>query len=109
MSETLNAFEKRLAPTQDLFFTWLLRVMLSGALAGSAWIDDAPPLELGALLIALFVAAGLLSQFGAFLAAAPFRNRVLRTLFALLALILLGLAFPTTAIFVNTLALSATG
>lgn len=109
MLDALSAFEKRLAPAQDLFFTWLLRVVLAAVLVGTAWIDDAPPLEGGAALVALLTALGLLSQFGVFIATAPFSNRALRVLFALFSLIALGLAFPTTAIFVSTLALAATG
>jgi hypothetical protein len=40
MNESIVAFE-------NLFFTWLVRVMAAAVLVGSAWIDDAPPLPSG--------------------------------------------------------------
>lgn len=109
MQEALSSLQERLAPAEEIFFPWLARVMAAAALVGSAWIDDAPPLEFAALLIALYVAARVASQFGALVSAAPFRNRVLKVGFALGALALLGGAFFIVAIFVERLALSVAG
>ena len=44
MNESIVTFEK-------IFFTWLVRVMAAAVLVGSAWIDDAPPLAIGALVL----------------------------------------------------------
>ncbi|MDP1932949.1 MAG: hypothetical protein Q8L60_15975 [Gammaproteobacteria bacterium] len=109
MHNTLSALEKRLAPAEDLFSTWLLRVFLAGVLVGSAWIDDAPPLELGALIVAVYVSIGLLAQTGAFFAMAPFENRALKVFFVILNFIVLLFAFTTVSIFASTLAMAAIG
>ena len=95
-----------MAPAEEIFFTWLLRVFAAAALVGSAWIDDAPPLEIGALIIAIYVAVRVVTQFGSLAAAAPFENRALKTTFAVGALVLLGLSFLVVAIFIDRLALS---
>jgi len=109
MQEFLIRLDKRLAPAEDIFFIWLVRVIIAAMLFGTAWIDDAPPLELGAMIIAFYVAVRVLTQFGAFVAALPFKSRALKLLTAFIALGLLVLAFPTVAIFVSVLAESALG
>ena len=106
MQEALSSLQDRLAPAEEIFFTWLMRVFAAATLAGSAWIDDAPPLELGALIIAIYVAVRVATQFGNLAAAAPFENRALKTVFALGALVLLGFSFVSVFIFIDRLALS---
>ena len=56
MQEALRSLQDRLAPAEEIFFTWLMRVFAAATLVGCAWIDDAPPLGLGALIIAIYVA-----------------------------------------------------
>ena len=53
MAQALAALHDRLVPAEELFFTWLLRVFGAATLAGCAWVDDAPPLGLAALLLGL--------------------------------------------------------
>ena len=43
MQQALDALHDRLAPAEEIFFTWLMRVFAAATLVGSAWIDDAPP------------------------------------------------------------------
>ncbi len=86
-----------------------MRVFAAATLVGCAWIDDAPPLDLGALLIALYVAVRVVTQFGSLMNAAPFENRALRVSFAVGALALLGLSFLSIAIFVERVALYVAG
>lgn len=109
MLEALDSLQARLAPAEKLFFTWLMRVFAAATLVGSAWIDDAPPLELVALAIALYVGARVASQFGPFVSVAPFENRVLKASFALGCLVLLAGSFVVVAIFVERLSLSVVG
>ncbi len=109
MNEALDALQDRLAPAEEIFFTWLTRVFVAATLVGSAWIDDAPPLDIAAMLIAIYVAVRVATQFGRLAAAAPFRNRALRVIFAAGALVLLGLSFLVIVTFVEWLALSAVG
>lgn len=109
MREALDALQDRLAPAEEIFFTWLTRVFVAATLAGSAWIDDAPPLEIAATLIAVYVAVRVATQFGPLAAAAPFRHRVLRAIFAAGALMVLGLSFLVIVTLVERLALSAVG
>jgi hypothetical protein len=109
MLKALDALQDRLAPAEEIFFTWLLRVFAAATLVGCAWIDDAPPLGIGALIIAVYVAARVATQFGPLMSAAPFNNRLLKVLFALVAIALLGLAFLAVAIFVERVALSVVG
>ena len=106
MQEALRSLQDRLAPAEEIFFTWLMRVFAAATLVGCAWIDDAPPLGLGALIIAIYVAVRVATQFGNLVSAAPFENRALKTLFAVGALVLLGLSFIAVAIFVERLAVS---
>ena len=47
MQEALRSLQDRLAPAEEIFFTWLMRGFAAAILVGSAWIDDAPPLGLG--------------------------------------------------------------
>jgi len=93
-----------LAPAEEIFFTWLMRVFAAATLAGSAWLDDAPPLGLAALIITIYVAVRVATQFGNLAAAAPFENRVMKTVFAVGALVLLGFSFLVVAIFIERLA-----
>ena len=109
MQQTLGSLQNRLAPAEEIFFGWLMRVFAAATLVGSAWIDDAPPLELAAMIIALYVAVRVATQFGALAAAAPFESRPLRMIFAGGALVLLGLAFLVVATLVERLALSIAG
>ena len=41
-----------------------MRVFAAATLVGSAWIDDAPPLELAAAIITIWVAIRVATQFG---------------------------------------------
>ena len=47
MQPALSSLQNRLIPAEEIFFAWLMRVFAAATLVGSAWIDDAPPLELG--------------------------------------------------------------
>ena len=107
MKDALDALNDRLAPAEEIFFTWLTRVFVAATLAGSAWIDDAPPLDIAAMLVAIYVAVRVATQFGRLAAAAPLRHRALRVTFAVGALMVLGLSFLVVLTFVERLALSA--
>ena len=109
MLEALDSLQDRLSPAEEIFFTWLRRVFAAAILVGSAWIDDAPPLEIVALIITLYVGARVATQFGALAAAAPFQNRILKAFFALGTLALLGGSFAVVAIFVDRVATSVVG
>ena len=109
MKEALSSLQDRLAPAEEIFFTWLMRVFAAATLVGCAWIDDAPPFEIGALIIAIYVAVRVATQFGNLVSAAPFENRALKTFFAVGALVLLGFSFLVVVIFVERLALSLPG
>jgi hypothetical protein len=109
MLEALDSLQDRLAPAEEIFFTWLMRVFAAATLVGSAWIDDAPPLGIAAGIIALYTAARVASQFGALVAAAPFQHRVLKASFALGSLALLGASFVVVVIFVERVARSVVG
>ena len=109
MREALSSLQDRLAPAEEIFFTWLMRVFAAATLAGCAWIDDVPPLEIGALIIAIYVAVRVATQVGNLVPAAPFENRALKTFFAVGALVLLGFSFLVVVIFVERLALSLPG
>ena len=103
MLNTLNKLEDHLIPAEDIFFRWLTRVVIAAVLAGSAWIDDAPPLELAAFAITLYVVVRVIMQFGAFYSAVPFKSTFLKVLAAVVALLLLGLSFLTVVNFVYQL------
>jgi hypothetical protein len=109
MQQAPSSLLDRLVPAEDIFFGWLMRVFAAATLVGSAWIDDAPPLELAAIAIALYVAVRVATQFGNFAAAAPCENRLLRMIFAAGALGLLGLSFLVIVTLVERLALSIAG
>ena len=109
MQQALSSLQDRLVPAEEIFFAWLIRVFAAATLVGSAWIDDAPPLELAAMLIALYVAVRVATQFGDLAAAAPFESRPLRMIFAAGALVLLGLSFLVVATLVERLAMSIAG
>lgn len=108
MKQALSALNERLAPAEDIFFAWLIRVFAAGTLVGSAWIDDAPPLELGALIITVYVGVRVAMQFSSLANAAPFQNRILNSILAGGALVVLGLSFLTIVTFVEQLSFSAT-
>ncbi len=109
MQQALSSLQARLVPAEDIFFAWLMRVFVAATLVGSAWIDDAPPLEIAAMIIALYVAVRVATQFGSLAAAAPFESRPLRMIFAIGALMLLGLSFLVVATLVERLSLSIAG
>ena len=109
MQEALNSLQDRLAPAEEIFFTWLMRVFAAATLAGSAWIDDAPPLGLGALIIAIYVAVRVATQFGNLVSAALFENQALKLIFAIGALVLLGFSFFVVVILVERLVRSVVG
>ena len=106
MQPALISLQDRLVSAEEIFFAWLLRVFAAATLVGSAWIDDAPPLDLAAVIIAMYVAVRVATQFGNLAAAAPFESRPLRMIFAVGALVLLGLSFLVVATLVERLALS---
>ena len=106
MQEAPDSLQHRLAPAEEIFFTWLLRVMAAAVLVGSAWIDDAPPLVIGAMIVAFYVAVRVATQFGNLVSAAPFENQALKMIFAIGALVLLGLSFFVVVIFVERVARS---
>ena len=103
MKDGLLLLEQKLEPVEDLFFKWLLRVVVTATLVGSAWIDDAPPLDLAAMLLAIYLALRILMQSGKLFAAAPFDNRALKALVAVILLGVLSLSFITIEILVATL------
>ena len=106
MQQGLSSLLGRLVPAEEIFFTWLVRIMASAVLVGSAWIDDAPPLEIGAMIVAFYVAVRVATQFGNLVSAAPFKNQAFKAIFAISALVLLGLSFFVVVIFVERLARS---
>ena len=99
----------RLAPAEDIFFTWLIRVLAAATLVGCDWLDDAPPLDIAAAIIALYVAVRVATQFDNLVSAAPVEHRALKISFAVFALALLGLSFLAVVTFVERLALSVAG
>lgn len=109
MQRARSSLQERLAPAEEIFFTWLVRVMAAAALVGSAWIDDAPPLEIAATVVAVYVVVRVVTQFGNLVSAAPFENQALKAVFAVVALALLGLSFFVIVIFVERLARSVVG
>jgi hypothetical protein len=109
VQRTLASLHERLAPIEDIFFTWLMRVIAAATLVGTAWIDDAPPLEIAALIVAVYVAVRTVAELGLLITAAPFNSRVLNATVAVSALVLLGFSFVVIAIFTQRLAISVTG
>lgn len=109
MNQSPASLSRRLAPAETIFFTWLNRVLVAGILVGSAWIDDAPPLDIAAMIIAAYVAIRVATLFGEFTAAAPFDSRALKIGFAVVALVLLGLSFLVVVTFVDRLAVFVAG
>lgn len=109
MQKDLASFETRLAPAEDFFFTWLPRVIVAATLLGAAWIDDAPPLEVVAILVGIYVVARIVWQFNALLSAAPFQNRILNAFFVLGMFILLAGTFLIIVTFVDRIASSVVG
>ena len=109
MEQDLSHFQNKLVTTEDLFFTWLLRVIVAAILVGSAQIDDAPPLELAASIIALYILIRLLMNFKTFISTAPFSPQIFKVLFALGCLFLLSMSFATILIFTNRIVSMAAG
>lgn len=109
MQQVLSSLHDRLAPAEEIFFTWLARVFAAATLVGSAWIDDAPPLELAAAIITIYVAVRVVMQLGRLAAAAPFENRPLRVTFAAGALGLLVLSFLVVVTLVDRLSVMVAG
>ncbi len=104
MTTVFASIQEKLIPFENLFYTWLVRVFLAATIAGVAWIDDAPPLELAAYAISIYTALRILMHFGEFMTAAPFGNRILQAISAVSAVLLLTLAFPSIAIFTRVIA-----
>lgn len=109
MQEALSSLQDRLAPAEEIFFTWLMRVIAAATLVGCAWIDDAPPLDIAATIIGVYVAIRVVTQFGSLMTAAPVEHRVLKAFFAVFSIALLGLSFMAMITFVEYLALSVAG
>lgn len=109
MQQALDSLHDRLAPAEEIFFTWLTRVFVAATLVGSAWIDDAPPLELAAVIITIYVAVRVVTQFGRLATAAPFGSRPLRVIFAVGAIMVLGLSFLVVVTLVDRLSVSVAG
>jgi len=109
LQQALRKLHDRLAPAEEIFFTWLVRVMAAAVLVGSAWIDDAPPLDIAAIIVGFYVTVRVATQFGHLVSAAPFNNEALKILFAIVTLVLLGLSFLVVVTFVERLARSVVG
>ncbi len=109
MEQSLSPFQNKLIAAEELFFTWLLRVIAAALLVGSAWIDDAPPLSLAAVIIALYVLLRLLTNFKTFISTAPFDSQLSKVIFALGSLVLLGMSFATVVIFTDRIATMVAG
>ncbi|MDD9895301.1 MAG: hypothetical protein OXU24_05875 [Gammaproteobacteria bacterium] len=109
MEQSLSPFQSKLVAAEELFFTWLLRVIAAALLVGSAWIDDAPPLSLGAVVIAIYVLLRALTNINVFISAAPFKSNMNKILFALVALVLLMMSFATVVIFTDRIASAVAG
>lgn len=104
MEQTLTTIQEKLTKAEELFFTWLLRVIIAAILVGSAWIDDAPPLSMAAVAIAIYVAIRLLTQFKSFVRNAPFQKQTAKYLFGTATLSLLLMSFVIVTIFVDRIA-----
>ena len=107
MQASLKRIDDWLLPIEDLFFRWLSRVVVAALLAASAWMDDAPPLELAAYLIAIYVAIRLLMQLPVFFHLMPFESKILKSLGAILGVSILVLSFLTVFTFVDVLSVVA--
>ena len=106
MRQAHEPLQDRLTAAEEIFFTWLMRVMAAAVLVGSAWIDDAPPLEFAAMIITCYVAVRIATQFRNLVSAAPFETRAWKTIFAIFAIVLLVLSFLVVITFVDQLARS---
>ena len=106
MQQAHEPLQDRLTAVEEFFFTWLMRVMAVAVLVGSAWIDDAPPLEFAAMIITCYVAVRIATQFSNLVSSAPFETRALKTIFAIGAIVLLVLSFLVVITFVDRLARS---
>ena len=105
MQEFISSLQDRLEKPETLFFKWLIRLTIAGVLVGTAWIDDAPPLELAALIITLYIVFRVVMQLSDFYQTAPFENSILRGYFAIFCAALLALSFLTVAIFTESVAI----
>jgi len=84
---------------EALFFQWLTRVALAGVLAGCAWLDDAPPLDIAAVLISGYVLVRVTLEFAHFRETLPISNPLACAAAAMFAQLLLTLSFITIASF----------
>ena len=105
----IQTFLEQLIDFEQLFFSWLVRVVISAVLVGCAWIDDAPPVDIAAHLIAGYVVLRVVFEFKAFMQVLPFDVRVLQAGGAFFAQLLLGLTFLAVASFTERLAMLAVG
>lgn len=107
MNTRITTMQESLKATEEIFFLWLFRVSLVGALIGSAWIDDAPPLEIAVFLIGIYTAIRVILQVPRFADLSPFSNRALSYLFAGFLFILLALVFLVVVSLVDALVVAA--
>ena len=98
---------------QSLFSTGLKRfvrrVYCPVLEAALRWRYLTASIGVGTMIITIYVAARVATQFGSLAAAAPFENRPLRVISAVGALLLLGSSFLVVAILVERLAFSIAG
>jgi hypothetical protein len=106
---SLQSVSLALRSIEDLFFTWLWRSSLAATLVGCAWIDDAPPLDIAALLIAFYVLLRLFLLFPVLADAAPLARRWQRNGLAVLLIVIIGFCFLSMVTFVEALAMAAVG
>ncbi|NKB88057.1 MAG: hypothetical protein GKS06_07550 [Acidobacteria bacterium] len=106
MYEAASRLNERLAPAEQILFPWLTRVVIAASLMACAWLDDAPPLDIAAFLIGVYVAVRVATQIPVLVEAAPFENRLLSLGFAVGSVGALGLSFLAVVTFVERLALS---
>ena len=114
----LSHIPKRVRPgpwrrLQSLFSTGLKRfvrrVYCPVLEAALRWRYLTASIGVGTMIITIYVAARVATQFGSLAAAAPFENRPLRVISAVGALLLLGSSFLVVAILVERLAFSIAG
>jgi len=105
MQQALSRLHDQLAPAEEIFFTWWPRMFGAGILFGTAWIDDAPPLELAAMIVAAYLGVRVATEFGNLVAAAPFASRILGGIFAIVTIIVLWFSFVVIAVFAERLAM----
>ena len=97
----LTRLRERLEPAEEIFFKWLTRVFIAGILVGSAGIDDAPPLEIAALILLLYVFFRVAMECVNLYSVAPFRGKLPNALFAIVAFLILVFSLLTVVTFVD--------